>query len=628
DVTDGLTIEGGYRAYALAISGGKLFCATGRGLFSSMDFGDTWWPIAKVNEYNSKNGLEGHAIARSLFVINEIIYAAFGSNIYMSKDNGIFWVPYNKGLPVLEGNDYNFIPLDFNSLIVQGNMLLGATSNAGIWAIDYVANPKSPQEIYLRESDFAYYGDDPHQIAGASYAGLELSYESSDPSIASIDGNKLIIHDVGTLTITASQSGNDLYEAAEEAVQEFRVNPQYQRITFPVVPQKTFGDDAFNLSAVSNLGLEITYSSSDPSVASINGNVVTIKGGGSTTITASQAGNRLHAKATDKTQVLTVAKANQSINFLSINEKSFSDRQFDLTASSTSGLTITYSSSNPSVATIQDNKAVITGVGSTIITASQSGSNSYNAASEVNQDLIVKKGTQSITFDVLPEQSLSIVQFLISATASSGLPVAFTTTSDKINIDGNQIKMLTAGRANIDAVQSGDDHYTASEVVSRSFCIDPLQPSISVTTTDGQIILSSSSEVGNQWYLNDVQLEDDVNHSIVAEQPGNYSLLVQVDDCKSEISAAKEVIITGDIADSSGGRIQLYPNPTTESLNVRLPGEGLKQVIVYSSNGRSLEQVSTANNQINIVTAPYESGVYLVRVLSGNKYYSEKFVKK
>ena len=69
--------------------------------------------------------------------------------------------------------------------------------------------------------------------------------------------------------------------------------PQF--ITFPPLVDKAFGDNSFPLTAVASSGLPITYISSNPSIATIVGNLVTISGVGSTTITTMQLGdNRYH----------------------------------------------------------------------------------------------------------------------------------------------------------------------------------------------------------------------------------------------------------------------------------------------------------------------------------------------
>ncbi|MEP5612258.1 MAG: MBG domain-containing protein, partial [Cyclobacteriaceae bacterium] len=107
-------------------------------------------------------------------------------------------------------------------------------------------------------------------------------------------------------------AGNDFGGIAGDGTWSFNTIRQNQTITFPDPADKTFGDTNFSLSASASSGLPITYSSSDPSVATVSGNTVTIVGAGSTTFTASQAGNSSFNSALDAVQDLNVSKASLS----------------------------------------------------------------------------------------------------------------------------------------------------------------------------------------------------------------------------------------------------------------------------------------------------------------------------
>jgi len=62
-----------------------------------------------------------------------------------------------------------------------------------------------------------------------------------------------------------------------------------------------------------NNTIPITYTSSNPGVATISGTTIHITGAGTSTITASQAGNAGFFPATDVSRTLTVNKANLTI---------------------------------------------------------------------------------------------------------------------------------------------------------------------------------------------------------------------------------------------------------------------------------------------------------------------------
>ncbi|MBW1298304.1 beta strand repeat-containing protein [Aquimarina litoralis] len=85
----------------------------------------------------------------------------------------------------------------------------------------------------------------------------------------------------------------------------------------------------------------------------------------------------------------TIARADQTITFDSLNDVPLNHPDFDLTATSDSGLGITYVSSNTAVATVSGSTVTIVGLGTTTITASQARSTNFNAAVPVDQTLTV-----------------------------------------------------------------------------------------------------------------------------------------------------------------------------------------------------------------------------------------------
>ena len=172
-----------------------------------------------------------------------------------------------------------------------------------------------------------------------------------------------------------------------------------QNIIFNSLPSKNVGEANFAPGAYATSGLTVSYSSSNTAVATIVGGLIHIVGAGTTTITASQSGNTSYNTASNATQVLTVniVKQNQTITFNTLTRKSTLDSDFDPGATASSGLAVTYSSSNTAVATIANGLVHIVGGGVTTITASQTGSVAYYAATDVNQTLNVDAVTGTTT---------------------------------------------------------------------------------------------------------------------------------------------------------------------------------------------------------------------------------------
>lgn len=117
----------------------------------------------------------------------------------------------------------------------------------------------------------------------------------------------------------------------------------------------------------------------DPNVA--NGIPVTA----TCTLTGAKAGNYSVTQPTGLTG--NIIKGTQTITFADLAVKTTADAPFSLTANASSGLTITYTSSDLDVATIAGDLVIITGIGVTQITATQAGNSNYEPAVSVIRPL-------------------------------------------------------------------------------------------------------------------------------------------------------------------------------------------------------------------------------------------------
>jgi uncharacterized repeat protein (TIGR03803 family) len=194
------------------------------------------------------------------------------------------------------------------------------------------------------------------------------------------------------------------------------VSMQDQSVEFDANTEKTFGDEPFALNATASSGLSnFTYTTSDPSIASIQGNMVTIHSAGVVTITATQEGG-VHYHPASSEQTITIWKASQEITFGPLQEETTLTQKFPLIASSTSGLAVSFASDNPDIVTISGDHAIIKGAGTVTITASQTGDNRYLAAEEVSQSLVIllvlgQESAQDISLKIYPHPAQS--QFFV-----------------------------------------------------------------------------------------------------------------------------------------------------------------------------------------------------------------------
>jgi hypothetical protein len=331
-------------------------------------------------------------------------------------------------------------------------------------------------------------------LNGEASSGLPVTYTSANTSIAEIFGNELVIKSAGSVNITASQPGDATFAAAIPVVRAVTINKANQAITFEALTATTFGEGSLELSATSDSGLPIAYSSSNTSVATVSGNVLSIVGAGTTNITATQGGNAIFNAATPVVRALVVNKADQSISFGPLSAKGINDPPFTLTATTSSGLALTYSSSNASVATISGSTITIVGEGTTVITATQTGNTNFNAAIPAAQTLVVNgKEGQTITFAAVPAKTFGDANFDLNATASSNLPVNYLSSNTAVaTISGTTVTIVGAGSTTITASQSGNEIYNSATSVQQVLTINKANQVISFPALPDQLLSAGS----------------------------------------------------------------------------------------------------------------------------------------
>jgi hypothetical protein len=194
--------------------------------------------------------------------------------------------------------------------------------------------------------------------------------------------------------------------------------PIDQTVVFSPMPEKTFGDPPFAVSAASSSGLGITISiMSGP--ATIAGNIVTLTGGGTVVVRASAEGGLSggnNYKPADFDQSFVVSPASQTILFGELAPRA-PGNQFTVSATASSGLAVSFSiASGP--ATISGNLVTITGAGIVTVLASQAGSANYAAAIPVNRSFTVTGATSTVTVTSDNSPSLFGVPITLTATVS------------------------------------------------------------------------------------------------------------------------------------------------------------------------------------------------------------------
>ncbi|WNB18465.1 T9SS type A sorting domain-containing protein [Marivirga arenosa] len=396
---------------------------------------------------------------------------------------------------------------------------------------------KADQTITLDPITNKLVSDADFEINGSSTSGLNLSYSVTGP--ATVSGNFIsFTWETGTVVVTASQAGNDNYNAAQDVTQEFLVtdpNKTNQTITFDALPAVSFGGANFDLSGSASSGRALTYESSNPNVATISGSTVTVVGAGTATITASQEGDGTYNPASPVSQELVVNKANQTISITAISDKEVTAADFDVTASTASGLALIYEVSGP--ASISGNTITLEGtVGTVTVTVSQSGNANYNSASaQVSFEVINSRSDQTISITSIPDKFTTDSSFDVEASTTSELDLTYEV-SGPATIEGTSITLDgTVGTVEVTVSQAGNDDFNpATESVSFDVTEDPcLDFTVTATVTnsvcagDDQGIIVIDPTAGTAPFSYSLNEADAVRENIFTTlAPGEYSVVV------------------------------------------------------------------------------------------------------
>jgi trimeric autotransporter adhesin len=245
----------------------------------------------------------------------------------------------------------------------------------------------------------------PRSASGTALSGRTITWSSSNPSIATVTGAGLVSAVApGTATITAmseGQSGTASLTIIPIPVASVLVAPDSASVMVGETIQLTATPRSADGSALT--GRAVTWSSSNPSIATVTGTgLVSAVAPGTATITAMSEGQSGTAALTIipiPVASVLVAPDSASVMVGETTQLTATPRSAD--GSALTGRTITWSSSNPSIATV-------TGAG--LVSAVAPGTATITAMSEG------QSGTASLTITPIPVASVSVAPDTASLT--------------------------------------------------------------------------------------------------------------------------------------------------------------------------------------------------------------------
>jgi uncharacterized protein YjdB len=304
------------------------------------------------------------------------------------------------------------------------------------------------------------------KVLPAEVADKSLTWTSSNSAVASVDNNGLVTAlSVGETNISVSLVNHKGFEkTCAITVTEVRIN-----LSESAVSMKT-GETVTLTAAIlpASVSQDVTWTSSDPNVATVANGVITAVSAGTATITATSAANSA------VTAACAVTIEDEILPEISLSESAVSMKTGE-TVTLTAAIIpaefsqeVAWASSDPSVATVDGG----------VITAIAAGTVTITATSVLDPEVTAECVVTIEIEEISPEINLNVSSVIVRTGGTYALAVAILpdsesqevtwTSSDPsvATVDGGVITAVAAGTATITVTSATNSDITAECVVN------------------------------------------------------------------------------------------------------------------------------------------------------------------
>jgi hypothetical protein len=293
-----------------------------------------------------------------------------------------------------------------------------------------------------------------------------------------------------TYTVVAQFHGWTSASAPSDTVVVARAGQTVTITSSPTSP--TYGG-TYTLTATGGAsGNPVVFGTSTPTVCSVSGSTVSFVHAGTCTLTADQAGSAYYDAAAQVTQQFTVAKAAQTVTFITTAPTNAVVGGTGYTPTALGGgsgnpVTFTIDPAASAVCSISGGIVSYQHVGTCVVDADQAGDADHLAANRVQQSIAVGKGSQAVNFTSSAPGAAKVsgATYAVTATGgASGNPVTFSSATPSVcTVAGSTVSFVGAGTCTINADQAGSADYLAAAQVQQSFSVTKNDQTITFTST-------------------------------------------------------------------------------------------------------------------------------------------------
>jgi hypothetical protein len=486
---------------------------------------------------------------------------------------------------------------------------------------------KSPQVINFPEIPIKTYGNDVTiTLPLKTDKGLNITYQSSNTNVATVLENSLILNNPGTSNIIALQIGNEDYLPATTVERTLTIKAN-QTITFDALPNKWYGDPTFILDATTTSGLSVEYESSNPSVATVSGNVVTIVGAGTTDITSLQVGNEAYFPSTSKTQTLIVNKADLTIT---------ADDKTRTFGETNPAWTLSYSGfvNNDTESVLDELPRIVCdaneySLGTYYIYLFGGFDNNYNFTL-FNGQLKITQLKQVISLPEFTPQTYGDVLYIeLPIFTDKGFWISYESSNTQVaTIEGYYLCIVGAGTSDIVASESGGGLYFPAESVTQTLTVNKAPLTIKANNATRK-----QGESNPTFTLSHSGFKNNENESVLDVLPtitcladatspvGLYDIILSGgSDNNYEfnfVHGKLEVVQGTGINDAKIQNITVYPNPAQATATIK--NASGKTIRIFNPLGIKVYEKEMPSDEEQISVSGWTSGIYIVKIFDKEK---------
>jgi sugar lactone lactonase YvrE len=311
------------------------------------------------------------------------------------------------------------------------------------------------------------YGGGPVLLTATASSGLPVSFTVTSGS-ATVSGNVLTVTGVGSVTVQASQAGNAGYAPATPVAQAFAVNPATTTISWGAPTPISYGTalGGSQLNATANVPGSFVYSPSAGTVLGAGSQTLSV------TFTPTDSANY---NSSSGSVTLQVNPAATTVTWAQPAPITYG------TALSGTQLNASASVSGSFLYTPQAGTVLNAGSQTLSVSFTPTDGADYNSSSG-SVTLQVNPATQTITFTQnAPALAPYNSSFTVAASASSGLPVSFSSSGVCSNVGGTFTITSGSGICAVTALQSGNSNYLAAQMIIESTTAEKATPTVTFT---------------------------------------------------------------------------------------------------------------------------------------------------